>query len=264
MGQLLRGHDLAGTSDEVAGDERRAGAEEGDEEWVVCAPRHRPAARLTLRGPEGCHPPVRRGCRSIGSSRPRIPGYEPTARQPCRRLGAGTPPSSTSPAAPMSSHDPRPVRRPSSLRVRRRGQQRQSPGRRVAGGNAVPLRRTRHDVRRPASRATSRYDTLATDCPVARRRHRREPTTNQQRPDHFDLQKVVFGASLVHADAHQQACTARIVGQSYATWEYSLISPLRIFLRRTRVAVRSATGRGGTLVALGGCWPRAWCGRWSL
>ncbi|MFE9692361.1 hypothetical protein [Micromonospora sp. NPDC005806] len=42
---------------------------------------------------------------------------------------------------------------------------------------------------------------------------------------------------------YRRACTARKVGQSYATWEYSLISPLRIFLRRTRAAVRSMTGR---------------------
>jgi hypothetical protein len=54
------------------------------------------------------------------------------------------------------------------------------------------------------------------------------------------------------------ACTARKVGYSYAAWVYSLISPLRIFRRRTRAAVRSATGESGTSVALGGRWRRPW------
>ena len=48
-----------------------------------------------------------------------------------------------------------------------------------------------------------------------------------------------------------RTCTARKRGSGYATCEYSLISPSRIFLRRTRAEVRSATA-GPVSAALGG------------
>jgi hypothetical protein len=53
-------------------------------------------------------------------------------------------------------------------------------------------------------------------------------------------------------------------GFGYAACEYSLIRPLRIFLRRIRAVARSTTGVGALSVALGGRWWRPWCGRWSL
>jgi hypothetical protein len=50
---------------------------------------------------------------------------------------------------------------------------------------------------------------------------------------------------------HGAACTARKLGSGYAACEYSLISPLRIFLRRTRSEARSTTA-GPVSLASGG------------
>jgi hypothetical protein len=69
------------------------------------------------------------------------------------------------------------------------------------------------------------------------------------RPD--KMQRLLYRAKW---DA--DACTARKLGFGYAAWEYSLIRPLRIFLRRIRVAARSTTGAGAMSVALGGRWWR--------
>jgi hypothetical protein len=53
------------------------------------------------------------------------------------------------------------------------------------------------------------------------------------------------------------------IGFGYGAWVYSLIRPLRIFLRHTRVA-RSMMDAGDVSVALGGRWCRPWCGLWPL
>lgn len=62
---------------------------------------------------------------------------------------------------------------------------------------------------------------------------------------------------------HRDRGTARKCGSGYAACEYSLISPLRIFLRRARAEARSATA-GSVSVALGGRWSRPWWGLCSL
>jgi hypothetical protein len=47
----------------------------------------------------------------------------------------------------------------------------------------------------------------------------------------------------------REPCTARKLGTGYAACEYSLISPLRIFLRRTRFEARSTVAGPALLAA---------------
>jgi hypothetical protein len=67
------------------------------------------------------------------------------------------------------------------------------------------------------------------------------------------LQEADRAADRAAAWTSAYACTVRKPGFGYAAWEYSLISPLRTRLRRTRTAARSVTGAGDTSRAGGRC-----------